>query len=146
MLRAVATCALLLLAAPARAAGDDAGAAAAQSYTIETGDSSRKVKVGQSGKLVLAIQPKDRSKVHVDPRAPLKIRVEPSAGLQVEKTQLGKKDAVTGGPAEAPRFEVAFTATAAGRQEAKANLDFFVCSDTWCVKQTRSVTIPVEVN
>ena len=32
-----------------------------------------------------------------------------------------------------------------GKQEAKAKLDFFICSDQWCVKQTRDVTVAVNV-
>jgi 4-hydroxy 2-oxovalerate aldolase len=36
-------------------------------------------------------------------------------------------------------------AQAAGKQEARAKLDFFICSDQWCVKQVKDVTIPVDV-
>ncbi len=42
------------------------------------------------------------------------------------------------------RFEVPFVVEKAGKHEARAKLDFFVCSDQWCVKQVRDVTIALE--
>ena len=47
--------------------------------------------------------------------------------------------------AEGRRFEVPFVARAAGRQEARAKLDFFICSDQWCVKQVKDVVAAVDV-
>jgi hypothetical protein len=40
---------------------------------------------------------------------------------------------------------VPFVAQAAGKQEARAKLDFFICSDQWCVKQLRDVSVAVDV-
>jgi len=120
----------------------DPGEEAAKSYRIVTDGSTRSLQRGDKGRLVLFIEP--LQKVHVHPQAPLKIRIEAPAGLVLEKAELGHKDAVDP-KAEAPRFEVPFTAAARGRQEARANLDFFICSDTWCVKQVKSVSFPVDV-
>ncbi len=137
---------LLLAAALAAAASlaraGDPGEEAAKSYRIVTEGSTRALQVGERGKLVLFIEP--LQKVHVHPQAPLKIRIEPPTGLALEKTELGHKDAVDP-KAEAPRFELPFTARARGRQEAKASLDFFICSDSWCVKQVKSIVFPVDV-
>ncbi len=140
MSRLALAVALLALAPPSRAGepGDDA----ARSYRIVTDGSTLSLPVGGKGRLVLFIEP--LQKVHVHPQAPLKIRIEAPAGLTFEKTELGHKDAVDP-KAEAPRFEVPFTAAARGRHEAKADLDFFICSDSWCVKQVRSVSFPVVV-
>jgi hypothetical protein len=131
---------LALLAAPLARAADPA-AEAAQSYRIETAGTTTDLKAGGKGSLVLAIVPV--GKVHVHPQAPLKITLE-SKGLALEKTSLGHKDAVDP-KAEGPRFEVPFVASAAGRHDATAKLDFFICSDQWCVKQTRDVTVAVNV-
>jgi hypothetical protein len=131
--------AALALAAPAVPA---LAAEAIPQYDIETHDSTAQVKQGASGKLVLVIRAK--SGWHVDPRTPLKIDLAAPEGLRLEKTRLGKKDAVDA-KAESPRFEAPFTAVAAGTQEARAKLDFFVCSAEACVKQVRDVTIPVTV-
>jgi hypothetical protein len=133
---------LALLAAPLARGADAAADAAARSYRIETEGTSRELATGATGTLVLAIVPLD--KTHVHPEAPLKITLQASKGLTLSKTQLGHKDAVDP-KAEGPRFEVPFTATAAGNQEARAKVDFFICSDLWCVKQTRDVVVPVTV-
>ncbi|WP_242346204.1 hypothetical protein [Anaeromyxobacter terrae] len=139
MIRALVAVALVAAAPLARAA--DPAAEAAQSYRIDTQGTTSDLKAGGKGTLVLAIVP--LSKVHVHPQAPLKITLE-AQGLTLERTSLGHKDAVDP-KSEAPRFEVPFLAAAAGKQVAKAKLDFFICSDQWCVKQTRDVAVPVNV-
>ena len=139
MTRPLATAALLALAALARAA--DPGADAAKSYRIETAGTTERVAVGKTGLLVLSIVPVD--KIHVDPRAPLKIALEGTPGLKLAKATLGKADPVDP-KAAGRRFEVPFVAEAAGKHEARARMDFFVCSDQWCVKQVRDVTVAIE--
>jgi hypothetical protein len=139
MTRPLAALALLALAPLARAA--EPGADAAKTYRIETAGTTEKVGVGKPGLLVLSIVPVE--KIHVDPRAPLKITLEATPGLKLSKTTLGKTDPVDP-KAEGRRFEVPFVAEAAGKHEARAKLDFFVCSDQWCVKQVRDVTLAIE--
>jgi hypothetical protein len=141
MPRALALALATALAAPALAA--DPGAEAANAYTLDTAGSTANVKVGDAGKLVLVIKPKSPT-WHVHPQAPLKIRFEAPAALKLEKADLGRKDVVDPKAAE-PRFETAFVASAAGSQQAKAVVDFFICSDAACVKQARTVVIPVDV-
>lgn len=141
MLRRLAL-AVALAASVSFARAGDPGEEAARSYRIVTDGSTKSLPAGGKGRLVLFIEP--LQKVHVHPQAPLKIRVEAPAGLAIGKTELGHKDAVDP-KAEAPRFEVPFTAVARGRHEARASLDFFICSDTWCVKQLKSVAFPVDV-
>jgi len=141
MLRALLFAAAAALAAPALAA--DPGAEAASAYTLDTAASTGSVKVGDPGKLVLVIKPKAPT-WHVHPQAPLKIRFEAPAALKLEKTDLGRKDVVDPKAVE-PRFETAFVASAAGPQQARAVVDFFICSDAACVKQARTVVIPVDV-
>ncbi len=127
-----------LTATAARAA--DPGEEAARSYAIEaTGPAT--LKPGATGTLVLAIKP--TAKVHVHPQAPLKISLTATPGLTLGKSALGRKD-LADPKAEAPRFEVPVTAAAAGKQEASAKVDFFICSDQWCVKQVRDVTGAIE--
>ncbi len=138
---ALAVLAAALAAGPARAA--DPGEEAARSYRVETAGSTQSLKVGEKGRLVLSIEPL-QPKVHVHPQAPLKIRLTASAGLKLEKAELVQRDA-DDLKADGRRFVVPFAAAAAGKQEAKANLDFFICSDTWCVKQVRQLTFPVDV-
>lgn len=131
---------LALAALPARAA--EPATDAARSYRIETEGTTRQLSAGAAGKLVLAIVPAKGT--HVHPAAPLKIALRGSPGLSLSREQLGHADAVDP-KAEGPRFEVSFTATAPGAQEARAKLDFFICSETWCVKQSREVSVSVDV-
>jgi hypothetical protein len=138
MLRPAALALTLLAAVPAYA---DPAAEAATSYRLDTSGSTTELKVGERGKFVVAIVPAE--KIHVHPQAPLRIVVE-SAGLSLEKRSLGHKDAVDP-KADGPRFEVPFTAPAAGSHKVAAKLAFFICSDAWCVKQARDVTVPVTV-
>ncbi len=130
-----------LLAAPLARAGDP-GAEAAKSYRIDTAGSTQQLSNGGKGTLVLSIVP--LAKVHVHPQAPLKITLESTPGLKLAKTTLGKADPVDPN-ADGRRFEVPFVAQGAGKQEARAKLDFFICSDQWCVKQVKDVTVPVDV-
>jgi len=141
MPRRLALAVALALSASLARAGEP-GDEAAKSYRIVTDGSTRSLQAGGKGRLVLFIEP--LQKVHVHPQAPLKIKIEAPAGLEIAKAELGHKDAVDP-KAEAPRFEVPFTAVARGHHEARANLDFFICSDTWCVKQAKSVAFPVDV-
>jgi hypothetical protein len=134
--------ALALLLAPLASRADAAADAAARSYRIDTEGTTRTVKTGAAGKLVLSIVPV--AGTHVHPQAPLKIALSATPGLTLSKDRLGHKDAVDP-KAEGPRFEVPFTAAQAGAQEARAKVDFFICSDQWCVKQTRDVAVPVKV-
>jgi len=138
---ALAVLAAALADGPARAA--DPGEEAARSYRVETAGTTGSLKLGEKGKLVLTIEPL-QPKVHIHPQAPLKIKLTAPAGLKLDKAELVHRDAADP-KADGRRFEVPFTAAAAGRQEARADLDFFICSDTWCVKQVRQVTFPVEV-
>jgi hypothetical protein len=129
----------LSLAPLARAA--EPGDEASRSYRIDTAGTTEKVAVGKPGLLVLSIVPLE--KIHVDPRAPLKITLDATPGLKLSKTSLGKADPVDP-QATGRRFEVPFVAEAAGKHQARAKLDFFVCSDQWCVKQVRDVTVAID--
>ena len=138
MIRPIAAAAVLTAAVLARA---ETGAAdAAKTYRLETAGTTQEVQVGKPGVLVLSIVPIE--KVHVDARAPLKIALEGTPGLKLSKTSLGKADPVDP-KAEGRRFEVPFVAETKGKHEARAKLDFFVCSDQWCVKQVRDVTVAI---
>jgi hypothetical protein len=130
----------LALAAAARAA--DPGADAAKSYRLETEGTTRQLPAGGKGKLVLSIVPSKGT--HVHPDAPLKVALSASPGLSLSREQLGHADAVDP-KAEGPSFEVPFTALASGPQEAKAKVDFFICSDRWCVKQSRQLAVAIVV-
>ena len=133
---ALAIAAISALVAPAAVRADPA-AEAAKSYRIETTGTTTALEAGGTGTFVVAIVPAE--KIHVHPEAPLRIVLD-ARGLELSKRTLGHKDAVDP-KAEGPRFEVPFIAPAAGVHEVSAKLEFFVCSDQWCVKQARDVKV-----
>lgn len=139
-MRLAVTVALALLAAPALAA--DPGAEAAKSYRLEVSATPASVAVGGEGALAITIAPVE--KTHVHPQAPLKVTLSATPGLAIPKATLGRAD-LSDPKAEAPAFKVPFKATAAGAQALTAKVDFFICSDQWCVKQVREVKVAVDV-
>lgn len=140
-MRAVILWFSLVLGVPA-AARAEPGPDPARSYRVETEGTTRAVPAGGTGKLVLAIVPLEGT--HVHPQAPLKIVLSGSAGLKLAREALARKDALDPG-AEGPRFEVPFTALAAGAQEARAKVEFYLCADDWCARQTRDVSVQIAV-
>jgi hypothetical protein len=139
----LACAALAAVTGTAPAGAADPAAEAARGYSVEGSASPSTVKVGEKGTLAIVIKPKVPV-WHVDPRAPVKIRFTAPPGLKVERADLGRRD-VSDPKAEAPRFETAFVATSPGPQEVRAEVDFFLCSDTACVKQVKTVALAVQV-
>lgn len=127
------------LALAARAA--DPAADVARSYAVRASAEPASLRVGAAGTLRLSVEPSGA--VHVDPKAPIKVTLAATPGLTLPRAQLGRPDAVAAGAGVS--FLAPFTAAAAGPQEVKAKLDFFVCTDQWCVKQVRDVTVAVDV-
>jgi hypothetical protein len=143
MTRMLSLAAVLLgMAGPGPTRAADPAADAAQAYTLEASAAPAAVKVGEAGKVAVVIRPKPTW--HVHPQAPLKVRFTAPPGLKVERPELGRKD-VSDPKAEAPRYETGFVATTAGAQRVDASVDFFICSDTACVKQARTLPIAVTV-
>ncbi len=139
-MRAVILSVLLGLGLVARAV--EPGADASKSYRLETEGTTRTLRAGGTGKLVVSVVPLDGTKVH--PAAPLKVALSSTAGVKLSREALARADAVDP-KSSGPRFEVPFTAVAAGAQEARARFDFYLCTDTWCVRQVRDVSVSIAV-
>ncbi len=134
---------LLVAALVAGSALADTAADASRGYTLEGSATPPALKVGESGKVAVTIRPKAPT-WHVHPQAPLKVLLEAPAGLELARPELGRKD-VADPKGDAPRLETTFLATAAGPQQVRAKVDFFLCSDTACVKQVKDVATAVTV-
>jgi len=143
MSRAVHLLPLLVALAvgPARAA--DPAAEAGGSYRILVDGSSTSLPVGGKGKAVVFVEPLAKG-VHVNREFPLRIKVETSPGLRAERPELRRADAVDPA-ADNPRFEVGVSAVQRGAQQVTLQMRFAICSDTWCVPQQRTVSVPIEV-
>lgn len=115
-------------------------------YEVSTDGTSQKVTLGQAGKLVLAIKTKPGA--HISDEAPLKIELTGS-NVKPEKTKLSRADSVAqkadGQKFADPRFEVPFTAEAAGKGQLDAKITFFVCTEQLCARQQKTISLAVEV-
>ena len=135
---------LLLLAAPAAWAADPDPTTL---YVVSTEGSSTALKTGQPGTFVLSIR--TVAGAHVSDEAPMKLTLTGSGVVQPTKATLGRTDARPvakgSGPAD-PRFEVPLIASAKGQGAVEAKLVFFVCTDTLCSRQQKTVTVPVTVD
>lgn len=139
-MRPVLAVLLALLGAPAR--GDDLAARAARSCVLAPAAPAA-VAVGERGTVVVVVRCEPG--VHLQRQAPLRVAASASPGLAVAKPRLTWEDARVTGDAREVEIPVSFTATAAGAAEVRLRLDFFVCSDEWCVRQERALAVPVAV-
>ena len=115
-------------------------------YEVSTEGTSAKVKAGEKGVFVLSI--KSKAGAHVSDEAPLKLQVK-GTQLAPAKEQLTREDSVAkkaeGQAFADPRFEVPFTAAAAGKGTVDAKLTFFICTEKICARQQKTFSVPVEV-
>jgi hypothetical protein len=132
--------------APAPAAAPAPGGAKASIdnpkslYTLAS--SATPVKAGQTGKLTLAVQPKEGA--HVKGETPFRTKLSATGPVELSKTELGYADNARI-EHEGPVFEVPFQAKAAGSGSIEADMAFFVCTAEACVRTTELVQVPVTV-
>jgi hypothetical protein len=116
-------------------------------YEVKTEGTSADVKLGEKGKIVIAIKAKNGA--HVSDEAPLRIELSSKDGkLDKEKITLAdsvvkKSEGATEFPD--PRFEVGFTPAAAGKASVDAKVTFFICTEKVCARQTKTLSFPVTV-
>jgi hypothetical protein len=135
---------LLLLAAPAARAADPDPASL---YVLSTEGSTTALKAGKPGTFVLAIR--TVAGAHISEEAPMKLSLSGSGGVEPAKALLGRSDAKSVPKPDGavdPRFEVPLTASSKGQGSIEAKLTFFVCTETLCARQQKSVSLPVTVD
>lgn len=117
-------------------------------YDVSTEGTSTAVKAGEKGTVVIAFKTKDAA--HVSDEAPLKIELS-GKDVKLDKAKLtladsvAKKEVDAGKSVPDPRFEVGFTAAGKGKVTVDAKLTFFICTDKICARQTKSLSLPVDV-
>ena len=127
---------LLALAGLLLAAPDVSG-----TYRIET-TKVVKLKKGETGHAKVEVVP--RPDAHVSPDAPISLAVTAGPSLKLTKEKLGRPDAKET-QAKGVSFDIPLTATAAGKDEVKGSLVFFICTEKLCERQTREIAMAVEV-
>jgi len=116
-------------------------------YRITTEGTTAKVAPGQKGTLVLEIQ--SLKGAHVSDEAPLRIQLSGTGTVAPEKTQLLYGDSVRKPSASLkypdPRFEVPLVAQGKGPGTVEAKMTFFVCTEQLCLRQQKTLSVPVTV-
>lgn len=130
--------AVLSLACRSEAQGDPKAL-----YRIDTSGTTTSVKAGETGKLVLAIQP-TASGAHVKPETPFRGKLSATGALTFDKADFGYTDSARV-VNEGPVFELPFKASAPGDSQVTADLTFFVCTAQACLRTTEQVKVPVTV-
>ncbi len=108
-------------------------------YEVTTEGTTTRLKAGETGKVIISIKVKNGA--HVSDEAPLKIELS-SKQSKLPKAKLTLADALD---PKAPRFEVPFTPTAQGATTVEAQMTFFICTEKLCARQTKHLSLPVEV-
>ena len=85
-----------------------------------------------------------RPDAHVSPDAPISLALTSCPSLKLAKEKLGRPDAKET-QAKGVAFDVPFTASAAGKDELKGTLVFFICTEKLCERQKREIAMNVEV-
>jgi hypothetical protein len=116
-------------------------------YDLSTEGSTQKVKAGEKGMAVLSIRAKPGA--HVSDETPLKLEAS-GDHVKVTKNLLTYADSVTRASAGTrhypdPKFEIPFSATTPGKGKVDLKLTFFICTEKLCMRQQRSVQVPVLV-
>ncbi|HUM09545.1 MAG TPA: hypothetical protein VLT82_01220 [Myxococcaceae bacterium] len=116
-------------------------------YTLSTEGTTAKVGAGKKGTLVLEIQ--SLKGAHVSDEAPLRIQLSGTGAVTPEKTQLVYGDSVrkpsAGVKYPDPRFEVPLAAQGKGPGSVEAKMTFFVCTEQLCLRQQKTLSVPVTV-
>ena len=142
MLNAVRLVAVLCAVALPSLAQSDPRADAEKAYTIETSHAPLKVKKGEKGEAKVTVVP--RSDAHVSPDAPLSVTLSSGPALDLPKQKLGRPDAKPTN-AKGVEFDVPFVGKQPGRDELRAQVTFFICTEKLCEKQKREIAMNVEV-
>lgn len=115
-------------------------AAEPELVTVRTEGTTTTLQAGESGRLVLRLDPAPGA--HVNRDAPVKVELS-SRQASFERPRLGLADArLEDGGA---RFEARFTPSAQGPISLQAAVSFYACTATTCARQSRTVSVPVEV-
>jgi hypothetical protein len=120
----------------------DAHADAAKAYKIETSQAPLKIKKGEKGEARVTVVP--RSDAHVSPDAPVSVTVSAGPALELPKQKLGRPDAKAT-EAKGVEFGLPFVGKQSGKDELKAQVTFFICTEKVCERQKREVALAVVV-
>jgi hypothetical protein len=101
-----------------------------------------KAAAGAKGKASVTLSGKNGW--HLNEQAPITIRLTPGTGVTLDKPKLARKDAAEA-TADRARFDVPFTAAAAGKTGIDADCSFVICQESACKQVKEKVTVALDV-
>jgi hypothetical protein len=110
-------------------------------FTLRLADAGP-YKAGELSRVVLHLEP--RGAFHINQEYPVEITLSGDADTSFPKTTLAKADAAEFGEKNA-RFDVPFSAKAAGDHKVLANVKFAVCTAENCVPDERNLSLALAV-
>jgi len=115
-------------------------------YELSAELSTAQVQEGQKARWQIAIVAKQGA--HVSDEAPLRIELS-GTNAAPEKKRLTLADSLVkpavGEKYANPRFEAVYATVAPGEAKLDAKLTFFICTETLCARQVKSLSVPVQV-
>jgi hypothetical protein len=116
-------------------------------YRLSTEGSTAQLRPGQKGKVVVEVQSLEGA--HVSDEAPLKLTLAGTGSVTPERQALVYGDSVRKKSDTVkypdPRFEVPIAATGTGPGAVEAKLTFFICTADLCLRQQKTLSVPVRV-
>lgn len=116
--------------------------AAAGESLYEITKTEPKVAVGTSATASLTIQTKGGW--HVNAEAPITVTLTPPAGVSLKKEKLTRAD-LAASTKDSARFDIALSATEAGKKTIGAETRFVICQEQACKPVKETVTLAVDV-
>jgi hypothetical protein len=114
-------------------------------YRLSTDGTTAKVAPGKTGTFVLEIQ--SLKGAHVSDEAPLRIQLSGSGPVTPAKAQLVYGDSLRKPSATVkypdPRFEVPLAVNGKGAGAVEAKVTFFICTADACLRQQKTLSVPV---
>lgn len=93
-------------------------------------------------KSVVTVEIKLKPGGHFSDGSPMSASLQP-ANLRIERAELSRTDAVVG--TDAARFDIPVIPVTSGPASLDADLTYYVCTATSCIRENRHLTIPLLV-
>ena len=123
-------------------AGSYSGAAFADPPTYEIQKSAPRATVGIPAKASVTVQ--GRNGWHVNEQAPITVTVKGDPGVELPKPKLARADLAQSSK-ESARFDIPFSASAAGKKTITAEARFVMCQEQACKPAKETVALEVDV-
>ncbi len=125
------------------ATGGMASVAIADAPTYEIQKSTTRATVGVPAKASVTVQGKNGW--HVNDQAPITVTVKGDPGVDLPKQKLARADLAQSSK-ESARFDIPFSASAAGKKTITAEARFVMCQEQACKPAKETVSLEIDIS